>query len=79
MALRHIKTKRSLKDENKHLHSLVRHLQIELENARLDISIKNDAINGYKSENIRLRQRINSALTVCMSMMFSGRRWRNEQ
>ena len=28
MALRHIKTKRSLKDENKHL-------QIELENARL--------------------------------------------
>ena len=52
MALRHIKTKRSLKDENKHLHSLVKHLQIELENARLDISIKN--------ENIRLRQRINS-------------------
>lgn len=39
MALRHIKTKRSLKDENKHLHSLVKHLQIELENARLDISI----------------------------------------
>lgn len=35
MALRHIKTKRSLKDENKHLHSLVKHLQIELENARL--------------------------------------------
>lgn len=34
MALRHIKTKRSLKDENKHLHSLVKHLQIELENAR---------------------------------------------
>lgn len=67
MALRHIKTKRSLKDENKHLHSLVKHLhslvkhlQIELENARLDISIKNDAINGYKSENARLRQRINS-------------------
>lgn len=65
MALRHIKTKRSLKDENKHLHSLVRHLQIELENARielenarLDISIKNDAIGGYKSENARLRQRI---------------------
>lgn len=51
MALRHIKTKRSLKDENKHLHSLVKHLQIELEN---------DAINGYKNENIRLRQRINS-------------------
>lgn len=50
MALRHIKTKRSLKDENKHLHSLVKHLQIELENARLDISIKNDAINGYKNE-----------------------------
>ena len=60
MTLRHIKTKRSLKDENKHLHSLVKHLQIELENARLDISIKNDAINGYKNENIRLRQRINS-------------------
>lgn len=62
MALRHIniKTKRSLKDENKHLHSLVKHLQIELENARLDISIKNDAISGYKSENARLRQSINS-------------------
>lgn len=60
MALRHIKTKRSLKGENKHLHSLVKHLQIELENARLDISIKNDAINGYKNENARLRQRINS-------------------
>ena len=59
MALRHIKTKRSLKDE-KHLHSLVKHLQIELENARLDLCIKNDAINGYKNENIRLRQRINS-------------------
>lgn len=43
MALRHIKTKRSLKDENKHL-------QIELENARLDLCIKNDAINGYKNE-----------------------------
>ena len=53
MALRHIKTKRSLKNENKHL-------QIELENARLDISIRNDAISGYKNENIRLRQRINS-------------------
>lgn len=53
MALRHIKTKRSLKDENKHL-------QIELENARLDISIKNDVISGYKNENARLRQRINS-------------------
>lgn len=60
MALRHIKTKRSLNDENKHLHSLVKHLQIELENARLDLCIKNDAINGYKSENARLRQRINS-------------------
>jgi hypothetical protein len=60
MALRHIKTKRNLKDENKHLHSLVRHLQIELENARLDLCIKNDAISGYKNENIRLRQRINS-------------------
>lgn len=60
MALRHIKTKRSLKDENKHLHSLVKHLQIELENARLDLCIKNDAISGYKYENIRLRQRINS-------------------
>ena len=60
MALRHIKTKRSLKDENKHLHILVRHLQIELENARLDLCIKNDAISGYKSENARLRQRINS-------------------
>ncbi len=53
MALRHIKTKRSLKDENKHL-------QIELENARLDLCIKNDAINGYRKENIKLRQRINS-------------------
>lgn len=53
MALRHIKTKRSLKDENKHL-------QIELENARLDLCIKNDAISGYKNENTRLRQRINS-------------------
>lgn len=60
MALRHIKTKRSLKDENKHLHSLVRHLQIELENARLDLCIKSDVINSYKNENIRLRQRINS-------------------
>lgn len=60
MALRHIKTKRSLKDENKHLHSLVKHLQIELENARLDLGIKEDTINGYKSENARLRQRINS-------------------
>lgn len=60
MAIRHIKTKRSLKDENKHLHSLVKHLQIELENARLDISIKNDVISGYKSENARLKQRINS-------------------
>ena len=58
MALRHIKTKRSLKDENKHLHSLVKHLQ--LENARLDLCIKNDAINGYRKENIKLRQRINS-------------------
>lgn len=58
--LKNIRTKRKLKDENIHLHSLVRHLQIELENARLDISIKNDAINGYKNENIRLRQRINS-------------------
>ncbi len=56
MALRHIKTKRSLKDENKHLHSLVKHLQIELENARLDLGI----INGYRKENIKLRQRINS-------------------
>ena len=35
-------------------------MQIELENARLDLCIKNDAINGYKSENARLRQRINS-------------------
>lgn len=60
MALRHIKTKRSLKDENRHLHSLVKHLQIELENARLDLCIKNDTISGYKSENARLRQRINS-------------------
>jgi hypothetical protein len=60
MALKHIKTKRGLKDENKHLNSLVRHLRIELENARLDLCIKNDAINGYKNENIRLRQRINS-------------------
>lgn len=60
MALRHIKTKRSLKDENKHLHSLVKHLQIELENARLDLGIREDTINGYKNENIRLRQRINS-------------------
>lgn len=60
MALRHIKTKRSLKDENKHLHSLVKHLQIELKNARLDLCIMNDAISGYKSENARLRQRINS-------------------
>lgn len=61
MALRHIKTKRSLKDENKHLHSLlVRHLRIELENARLDLCIKNDAINGYRKENIKLRKRINS-------------------
>lgn len=58
--LKNIRTKRKLKDENIHLHSLVRHLQIELENARLDISIKNDAISGYKNENIRLRQRINS-------------------
>lgn len=60
MALRHIKTKRSLKDENKHLHRLVKHLQIELENARLDLCIKNDAINGYRKENIKLRKRINS-------------------
>lgn len=60
MALRHIKTKRSLKDENKHLHSLVKHLQIELENARLDLCIKNDAIRGYRKENIKLRKRINS-------------------
>ena len=60
MALRHIKTKRSLKDENKHLHSLVKHLQIELENARLDLCIKNDAITGYRKENIKLRKRINS-------------------
>lgn len=60
MALRHIKTKRSLKDENKHLHSLVKHLQIELENARLDLCIKNDAINGYRKENIKLRKSINS-------------------
>ena len=60
MALRHIKTKRSLKDEIKHLHSLVKHLQIELENARLDLCIKNDAINGYRKENIKLRKRINS-------------------
>ena len=60
MALRHIKTKRSLNDENKHLHSLVRHLQIELENARLDLCIKDDAISGYKNENARLRQRINN-------------------
>lgn len=60
MALRHIKTKRSLKDENKHLHSLVKHLQTELENARLDLCIKNDAINGYRKENIKLRKRINS-------------------
>ena len=37
------------------LHSLVKHLQIELENARLDLCIKNDAISGYKSENARLR------------------------
>lgn len=58
--LKNIRTKRKLKDENIHLHSLVRHLQIELENARLDISIRNDAISGYKSENTRLRQRINS-------------------
>lgn len=58
--LKNIRTKRKLKDENIHLHSLVMHLQIELENARLDISIKNDAISGYKNENIRLRQRINS-------------------
>ncbi len=58
--LKNIRTKRKLKDENIHLHSLVRHLQIELENARLDLCIKNDAINGYKSENARLRQRINS-------------------
>nr|DAW15820.1 MAG TPA: hypothetical protein [Caudoviricetes sp.] len=58
--LKNIRTKRKLKDENIHLHSLVRHLQIELENARLDISIKNDVISGYKNENIRLRQRINS-------------------
>lgn len=58
--LKNIRTKRKLKDENIHLHSLVRHLQIELENARLDLCIKNDAINGYKNENIRLRQRINS-------------------
>lgn len=60
MAIRHIKTKRSLKDENKHLHSLVKHLQIELENARLDLSIKEDTINGYRKENTKLRQRINS-------------------
>lgn len=53
MALRHIKTKRSLKDENKHL-------RIELENARLDLGIKEDTINGYRKENIKLRQRINS-------------------
>lgn len=33
--LKNIRTKRKLKDENIHLHSLVRHLQIELENARL--------------------------------------------
>lgn len=58
--IKNIRTKRSLKDENKHLHSLVRHLQIELENARLDLCIKNDAIRGYKNENTRLRQRINS-------------------
>lgn len=59
MALRHIKTKRSLKDENKHLHSLVKHLQIELENARLDLALEKTASSGYKSENARLRQRIN--------------------
>ena len=58
--LKNIRTKRKLKDENKHLHSLVKHLQIELENARLDLCIKNDAISGYKNENARLRQRINS-------------------
>lgn len=60
MALRHIKTKRSLKDENKHLHSLVKHLQIELENARTDLALEKTASSGYKSENARLRQRINS-------------------
>lgn len=58
--IKNIRTKRKLKDENNHLHSLVRHLQIELENARLDLCIKNDAINGYRKENIKLRQRINS-------------------
>ena len=58
--IKNIRTKRKLKDENNHLHSLVRHLQIELENARLDLGIKEDTINGYKSENARLRQRINS-------------------
>ena len=47
--IKNIRTKRKLKDENNHLHSLVRHLQIELENARLDLK-----------ENIKLRQRINS-------------------
>lgn len=40
--------------------ALVKHLQIELENARLDLCIKNDAINGYRKENIKLRKRINS-------------------
>jgi hypothetical protein len=58
--LKNIRTKRKLKDENNHLHSLVRHLQIELENARLDLGIKEDTINGYRKENIKLRQRINS-------------------
>lgn len=60
MALRHIKTKRSLKDANKHLQILVKHLQIELENARLDLGIREDTINGYRKENIKLRKRINS-------------------
>jgi hypothetical protein len=70
MALRHIKTKRSLKDENKHLHSLVKHLQIELENQGLTSALK----RTQSTATARRTSSSDSALTVCMHMMFSERK-----
>lgn len=58
MNLRNLTTKRRLKKENEDLKHLVKHLKLELKNARIDLILEQVASNGYRRENTELRNRL---------------------
>ena len=58
MRFKNLVTKRKLKDENRHLKCLVKHLETELKNARTDLALEQAVSSGYRHENRELRNRI---------------------